>query len=139
MGGMEALIKKDVKNLNEPLLMKYIKILHTALGIIPFVWFVLFLIILIAGTIHFGEIPKLGFAKDPYALGLDKLSIIEALFSFLGYLSFFIWPLLTAILYVFFRNKIKLNKLSMVMFFIGITGFFIFRYGFSETFLWIVD
>ena len=119
--------------------MKYIKTLHTALGIIPFVWFVLFLIILIAGTIHFGEIPKLGYAQDPYALGLEKLSIIEALFSFLGYLSFFMWPLLTAILYVFFRNKIKLNKLSMVMFFIGITGFFIFRYGFSETFLWIVD
>ena len=119
--------------------MKYIKILHTALCIIPFIWFVLFLIILIIGTIHFGEIPKYGNLTDPYALDLDKISLVEALFSFLGYLSFFLWPLLTAIIYIFFRNKIIMNKLSIILFIIGIVGFFIFRYGFSETFLWVVD
>jgi hypothetical protein len=139
MGGMTSLIKQDIKNLNDPLHMKYIKILHTALGIIPFAWLISFLIMLIIGTIHFGYVPKYGNPIDPYALGLDWINIIELWLGFLGYLSFFIWPLLTAILYIFFRNKITLNKLSMLMFFIGITGFFIFRYGFSEAFLWVVD
>jgi hypothetical protein len=119
--------------------MKYIKTLHTTLGIIPFIWFIFFLTMVIIGTIYFGNIPKYGNPIDPYALGLDWINIFEAFFSVLGIISFFLWPLLTIILYIFFRNKIILNKLSIILFIIGIVGFFVFKYGFTETFLWVAD
>ena len=127
-----------MKNINNQFV-KYIKTLHTALGIIPFIWFVLFLIILIAGTIHFGEIPQYGNPIDPYALGLDNVSLAALLFFILGHLSFFLWLILTTVIYIFFRNKIVLNKLSIILFLIGIGGFLIFKYGFTETFLWVFD
>lgn len=119
--------------------MKYIKILHTALGIIPFAWLCSLLLILFIGVFHFGYVPKYGNPVDPYALGLDWIYSFEVWLALFGFISFFVWPVLTVILYIFFKNKIVMNKLSIILFIIGIAGFFIFRYGFSETFLWVVD
>jgi hypothetical protein len=119
--------------------MRILKIFQTIIGVIPFIWFTLFLIILVGGLIHLGEIPKYGNILDPDALGFGKLSYYEAIFIILSFISFFLWFIITVVIYVFFKEKIKLNKLSLFLFLIGIGGFFLFRYVFTEQFLWVVD
>jgi hypothetical protein len=119
--------------------MKFFKLLHIALSIIPFAWLCSLLLILVIGVFHFGYIPKYGNPIDPYALGLDWIYFFEVWLALLSFLSFFTWPLLTVMMYLLFKDKFAWNKLSIVFFITGIVGFFIFKYGFPETFLWVVD
>ncbi|OYU95574.1 MAG: hypothetical protein CFE21_10550 [Bacteroidetes bacterium B1(2017)] len=138
MVGMKYLKEQDIANLNLKE-MKYTKYIHTTLGIIPFFWFISFLTMIIIGTIKLGSIPKYGNHIDPYALGLDSLNLIEVVLSILGLFSFILWLVLTPILYYFFKNKTSLNKSSIVLCIIGVLGFIVFRFIFTETFLWVVD
>jgi hypothetical protein len=119
--------------------MKYIKLLHKVLGVIPFIWFISFLLILLIGTINLGYVPKYGNLIDPYALNIDILSSLHVFCAFLAYIAFYLWLTLSAIFLVFFKKEFSLNKLSTVLFIIGVVGFFIFKYIFTDVFLWVVD
>jgi len=119
--------------------MKYFKILHTVLGIIPFAWLCSLLLILFIGICHFGYVPQSGNPVDPYSLGLDWIYSFEVWLGLFGFLSFFLWPLVTVMLHIFYRNMIVFNKLSVILFLVGTIGFFVFRYGFTAIFLWVAD
>jgi hypothetical protein len=118
--------------------MKFIKILHAFFGIIPFAWLLSFLTILLIATIHFGYIPKYGNPIDPSALGLDQIEYVEVILAFCAFISFFIWTFLSLI-FIFFKSKIQLSKLPIFLFVIGVCGFFVLRYEFTDIFLWVVD
>ena len=116
--------------------MKAIKLFHIILGSIPFAWLISFLLMLIIGTIHFGYIPRYGNIVDPYSLGLGWINIIEVALFFLSFLSFFLWPIFSAIL---FFNKEALSKISIIMYLVGVSSFFIFKYIFTSAFEWVMD
>lgn len=117
--------------------MKIIKFAHSFFGIIPFIWFSCFLLILTIGIVHFGYVPKEGNPVDPYKLGLDWLSIIITIFSFIAYISFYLWILISII--ILLKREKLFNKISTILFIIGVSGFFIFKYLFPEVFGWVLD
>lgn len=119
--------------------MKYIKLIHSFLGILPFVWFVSFLLILSIGFIHFGAMPKYGNLVDPYALNLRYLSLFSFFCGFLAYLAFYLWLGMSIIFIVFFKKKYTFNKTTSILFFIGVFGFFLFKYLFTDAFAWVID
>jgi len=119
--------------------MKGIKIAHSVLGIIPFIWFVSFLLILLIGIFHFGYIPKYGNSVDPYALNLRNLSLFSFLCGFLAYIAFYTWIGMSIIFLLFFKKKFSFNKTTTILFIIGVLGFFIFKYLFSDVFAWVID
>jgi hypothetical protein len=119
--------------------MKFIKLLHIILGIIPFLWLISFLVILTIGTIHFGYIPKAGNPVDPYALGLDSINRFEVGLVLLSFIAFFLYIPLTILLYILSKQKANPNNLSLILFTIGVGGFLIFRYIFTDVFLWVAD
>jgi len=119
--------------------MKLIKITHSFLAIIPFAWFVCFLIILFAGIIHFGYVPKEGNPVDPYKLGLDWLSMILTICSVGAYMAFYLWTAMSLIFMAFFRSKKLLNRNTTILFTIGVAGFFLFKYLFPDVFGWVLD
>ena len=119
--------------------MKDYKTLHTVLGIIPLAWFISFLLILLIGTIHFGYVPEYGNPIVPYALHLDFLSIIHFILGVFAYLVFFPWILLTIHLIFSYNKQMCLNKLSVILFSIGVSGFFIFKYLLTDNFAWVMD
>jgi hypothetical protein len=119
--------------------MKVVRIVHTVLGIIPFVWFVTFLLIFTIGAIHLGYIPEYGNAADPDSLNIGLLSGIHFALFLSGSLAFFIWVMLTIVLLIFFRKRISINRSSTILFSIGIIGFLIFKYILTASFLWVFD
>jgi hypothetical protein len=119
--------------------MKSLKIIHTALGIIPFLWFISFLFILMIGTIKLGYIPEYGDQIDPYALNLHSLSFIHFWLFILSFFAFFLWLTGTVVIMIFFRKKDSLNNLSTALFITGTAGFFIFKYGLTDYFAWVFD
>ena len=119
--------------------MKLIKIIHSFLAILPFAWFVCFLIILFAGIIHFGYVPIEGNLVDPYKLGLDWLSIILTIFSVGAYMAFYLWIAMSVVFIIFFKGQKLLNRTTTILFVIGISGFFIFKYFFPGVSGWVLD
>ena len=104
--------------------MKFVRILHALLGIIPFLWFISFLYVLVKGIFYLGYIPKYGNPVDPYELGLvDWVYDIEVWLTVLSFMSFFLWILITGVIYLFFRDKVAFNKASVILFMVGIGGF----------------
>ena len=99
--------------------MKYIKMLHSFLGILPFIWFVSFLLILLIGIFHFGYIPKYGNSVDPDALNLRYLSLFSFFCGFLAYIAFYIWIGMSIIFLLFFKKKFSFNKTTTILFIIG--------------------
>lgn len=119
--------------------MKLIKIIHSFLAILPFAWSVCFLIILFAGIIHFGYVPIEGNPVDPYKLGLDWLSIILTIFSVGAYMAFYLWIAMSVAFIFFFKSKNLLNTSTTILFVIGVTVFFIFKYLLPGVFGWVLD
>lgn len=118
--------------------MKVIKAIQTILGYIPFIWFIFFVIILLIGTLKLGYVPKYGNVIDPYALNLELLSIIHVITATLSYLAVFVWILLTGIL-IILKRQIIINRTSFVFLLIGLVGFIIFKFFFTQIFLWVFD
>lgn len=119
--------------------MRVIKFIHSFLGLIPFVWLISFLIILFIGIIHFGYVPKEGNPVDPYKLGLDWLTIIMTICFVGAYIAFYLWIILSVIIFTLIKKRQVFNKVTTVMFFIGVLGFFIFRYLFPSVWGWVLD
>lgn len=119
--------------------MRYIRLFHSILGIIPFIWFLSFLLILTMGIIHIGYVPKYGNPIDPYALNLDVISYLHFIFGLCAYLAFYLWIGMSIILVIFFKKKFSFHRASTILFIIGVSGFFIFRYIFPDVFGWILD
>jgi hypothetical protein len=119
--------------------MRLLKFIHSFLGIIPFIWLTCFLVMLLIGIIHFGYIPKEGNPVDPYKLGLDWLSVIITICSVCAYIAFYLWIALCVVLIIFFKGKELINRNTTILFIIGMSGFFIFKYLFSEVFRWVLD
>ena len=119
--------------------MKIVKIIHSILAILPFVWFITFLLQLVIGIIHFKAIPKEYLFDDPSSMGLDKLGLFSTLCILAAVPAFFLWILMSIILLIFFRKQYSFNKPATILFFIGVAGFFIFRDGFPEVFGWVLD
>jgi hypothetical protein len=118
--------------------MKSIQILHTIAGIIPFAWLLLFLAILGIGTVHLGYIPQYGNHIDPDSLNIHFLGFLHMIFGLLGTASTCVWVTLAAIM-ISSTPKIALRKIPTILFFIGVGGFFLFKYAFTEQFLWVFD
>lgn len=119
--------------------MKILKIVHSTLAIVPFIWLLSFLYILIVGIIHFGYIPHEGNPVDPYKLGLDNLNMFVGIMLGVSLLTTILWVLISIVCTVFLRGKFSLNKISTILFFIGVFGFLIFRYIFPDVFGWVLD
>ena len=119
--------------------MKYIKQFHTILGIVPFVWFISFLSILIIGTIKLGYIPEYGNIIDPEALKIKTLGLFHFLFFMAAYCSFYLWIIFSIVLVVLYKRRFIPNTLSLILFLIGVLGYFIFKFVFSKNFLWVFD
>ena len=119
--------------------MKYIKILHSFLGILPFIWFLSFLIILAIGIIHFGYLPKYGNLVDPYALNIRYLSLFSFFCGLCAYVAFYLWIVMSIIFITFLRKEFSFNRTTTILFIIGVLGFFVFRYLFSDVFAWVID
>lgn len=116
-----------------------IKVLHTVIGFIPFVWLVVFLTILGVGTISLGYIPEYGNKIDPSALSLDFLGYFNFIFWVLGFIGFWFWIVLTMVMIVFFKVKITTIKTSTIFFIVGATGYFLFNNVYTANFLWVFD
>jgi hypothetical protein len=119
--------------------MRLIKFVHSFLGLIPFVWFITFLIMLFSGISYFGYVPKEGNPVDPHKLGLDWLTLFITLCSVAGFIAFFLWIVMSIAFIIFFRKKNSFNKVTTILFVIGVSGFFIFRYIFPDVFGWVLD
>ena len=119
--------------------MKLLKLIHSSLGVMPFVWFMLFLSILMVGTIHLGYIPKYGNHIDPDALNISTLSTIHLISAFFAYLAFYLWILISIIMKYYFKMNFSLNRITTIFFFIGVLGFFVFKFIFKQYFLWVMD
>lgn len=118
--------------------MRLTKLIHSFLGVIPFIWFITFLIMLFIGISHFGFVPKEGNPVDPYKLGLDWLSVVITICSAFAYIAFFLWIGL-GITIIFLRKKGSFNKTTTILFIIGVSGFLIFKYLYPEVFGWVLD
>lgn len=118
--------------------MKALKIIHSILGIIPFLWFMSFITILAIGMIKLGHVPKYGNPLDPTSLNMNVLSVFSFLCGLCAYISFYLWIGMSLIL-LFFRSNYSFHKLNTVLFFIGVGGFFVFKYLFPDVFAWVID
>lgn len=119
--------------------MKTIKVIHSILGTIPFIWLILFLIVLVTGSFSIGHMPEYGDPIDPGSFNIRSLSFMHFVFYILSFISFFLWIIITTIVLMFFRKKIYLQKIPTVLFITGVAGFFIFKYAFTDNFLWVFD
>jgi hypothetical protein len=79
---------------------KIFKILHSILGIVPFLWFLAFLIIILLGTIKLGYVPQYGNIIDPYALKIG--AITKAHFFFRDFCTFSLLYLVSNERHLFF-------------------------------------
>jgi hypothetical protein len=119
--------------------MKYYKLLHRILGVFPLIWFVTFLTVVVTGVVRLRHIPIYGKSPDPYSLEINILGRIHLIAGLLAYVAFFLWLLLFIFGLFFFRKKFSLDKLSTIFFFIGVIGFFVFKYIFTGVFQWVLD
>lgn len=119
--------------------MKYFRILHKIFGVIPFVWFSVFLMILMIGIFKLRSLPKYGYSDDPNSLGIDLLSRIHLISAVSAYVAYYLWLVFTICWIAFFKKKFFIHKPSTILFFIGISGFFVFKYFFPEIFKWVMD
>jgi len=97
------------------------------------------MLILIFGTIRLGYIPNYGNVNDPYSLNLEPLTSLHSFISLPAFLSFFLWIAFGIVLFLFFKDSFSLNKLTTVLFLIGVSSFFILKYLFPGQFLWVMD
>ncbi len=112
--------------------MKLLKLIHWIISLIPFIWFVTFLIQVLIGIIHFKTIPREYVQTDPYSiglLGLNYFSIILLMLSFLAVPAWFIISILILVI-----NKKSFPKISSLLFAIGVAGYFLFAFEFPDVF-----
>jgi hypothetical protein len=116
---------------------KIFKILHSILGIIPFLWFLAFLMIILLGTIKLGYVPKYGNIIDPYALKIGAITKAHFFLGISALLAFYIWLVMSAIF--FFIKGFSFNKITTILFFVGVIGYLTFKYLFPNVFAWVMD
>lgn len=120
--------------------MKNVRILYLVISSIPIAWLFSLLIILLIGSFYLGYIPKYGNHFDPYSIGLAWIGFFECCLCLFTFFSFLIWPVFTgSILSIPNEKNIVLNKLSVILYITGLISVIIFRYSFSEFFLWVED
>jgi hypothetical protein len=119
--------------------MKIVKILHSIFSIIPFIWLILILTILFIGFFKLGYFPKYGNIIDPNTLGLRLLNILSVIVLFGSFISCIIWTLI--VIYIISQEKgLNIFKTAPTfLFFIGISGFIILNYIFTDYYLWVLD
>lgn len=117
--------------------MKAAKYIHIAMASVPLIWFVTFLLQLVAGIIHFKTIPAEYVQSDPCSLGLCWLNLISGILLFCTIFMIPAWIVVGLIIWAI--DKKLPDKLSSILFFTGVTGFFLFKYFFPEVFGWVLD
>ena len=114
---------------------KWIRLIFAITCLFPFIWFIVFIIMIIGGIMHSGTIPHYGIHDDPYSSGLDSLSSIHVIAYMLGGFSVIIClPII-----MFKSDHEQINRVFIYLFFIGLSGFLIFNFCFNSIFLWVFD
>jgi hypothetical protein len=117
--------------------MKVAKALYTIISIIPFIWFVTFLLQLLIGIIHFKTIPREGIQSDPCSIGLCTLHLYSAMLLAVSVFAIAVWAIMSVTLLTV--KKKSLSKPSTLLCIISVIGYFVFAYGFPEVFGWVLD
>lgn len=120
-----------------------IKNIHKYISIVPFVWFVIFIMFVIVGTIVIGHLPV--FAKEiiePDNLPiLGHFTTIEAILSYISFIIAMIWPILTLIFWsiCLYKKKYNFNIIPTILFIIALIGYLIFYKFYPEVLNWVAD
>jgi hypothetical protein len=120
-------------------MMRIVRLILAFLGLIPFIWFVAFLVTLSIGIIKLGYIPQEGDLNDPYKLGLDWINIFLGIWGLFAYLAFYVWIITAISFFAYFRDKKMFNRKATVLFIIAVAGVLIFEYLFPGVFGWVLD
>lgn len=118
------------------------KIFSKLTSIILTVWLITFLLGLLIGAFYLGHIPVYGNDGDPSSLNLLFLDAIKwmNLFSFFfSFFAFFAWPLLTIHLLINKAPFARTDKALQASALLSIVIFFLFKYLWTDQFLWFND
>jgi hypothetical protein len=119
--------------------MKDLKIIHFILSLIPFTWLILFLYVLVTGTVYLGYIPAEGDLTDPSAIGMNGLTTLIGVGVLFVIAASVLWFAIAFILLKESQSKPKLGRLSVVLYIIGLAGFMLFRFILTGHFGWVLD
>jgi hypothetical protein len=119
------------------LLVKSLKVLYIVLGFLPSVWLVSFLAVISIASLKLGTIPHYLQNPDPASIGLAPYAYMTLMIGVMALLAFFVWPVLTLILFLLPYRKEIITSRPFVMFVVGTAGYWIFKLWLTEVFLWV--
>jgi hypothetical protein len=119
--------------------MKVLKTIHFILSLIPFTWLILFLYVLVKGTIYLGYIPTEGDSTDPSAIGMNGLTTAIGLGVLFVIYASVLWFAIAYILVKESTLKTTISQLSIFLNTIGLAGFLLFRFVLTSQFGWVLD
>lgn len=105
-------------------------------------WLATFLLSLMIGTFYIGHVPTFGTDKDPYSLDsflLNATLWLNVISLFISFFSFFAWPLLTIHLLINKAQLTRSDRLLQAGALLSIIVFFLFKYIWTDQFLWPND
>ncbi len=113
--------------------------IYYVFGVISFISFALFTTTIVIASFRLGQFPSFLHSPDPNSLGLTFISYTGIYLFFLSYLSFVPWLVLTSILFIFFRKKVQLSIVPMILASIAFIDYLIFELAFNDLFSWFMD